>query len=1478
VTISTSLSAGNTILQLIPQAPLQPNTVYTLTIAGVKDPAGNTVATVADSFTTGPSYDITSAVAVNIDPPSNATVGTNVAPKMVFNKPINPIYANNSYFQLYLNDNSQWIPLTVTLSANGLEVTLTPQEALLPNTEYRYYAGSGLQDENGNGVNGGPWYFYTGSGAVTSPLTVTSVSPANAATGIPLNAQVIVMLSAPIDPTSVTQNSIQLKNGVTPVAGTVSVVNAQEITFAPTSALAASTLYTVNISGFKDANGNAVTPYSSSFTTGTLASTGGLSFTGSNIGSGTTVTNPKQQIVLTFSQALDPATVNNNTLEVMVGWNSNAGLPGAYAVGTGANANQVTFTPTYPYPSGAQIYVGECGGPTDILGDVFQNGNCWSQQLLYFYAPTTTVGDPTSLLVLSVSPANGATNVRHDQPISVTFNNPINSSSANSNYNVQLYAGQSLQSNSFTFSADGRTISFYNVYPTDNGTTYTIAIQAGGVTDEWGNSLAAPFTSTFTTASNPATGNGSVQSTNPGNTTGVPTNNLLTLYMNRPVNASTVSSSSITVTVNGVTYPGTTAVIGGGYEIQYTPTTAFPNSAAVQWWFAGNVQDVYGDLFNGTSGYFYTAGAPPNPTTAQPTIVAVSPASGSNAMPANGQIDIEFSQPIDPATLVNSNLYVNGWSPSGTTIGLEPGSANTVRVTLNTQWNPTTWYYICLNSSVKGVNGVAIPGSCWSTYFETKSSTTSDTTSGTVKIGPPNGSPNVGTNAYIRLQFSKPVDITTINSTNVAITTSGNPIPGSFSYSYSGSDVYGVNFSPVNPLPPSSPILVNVSGVLDYAGNTFTAANATFTTAATPDYSSPSVSLDFSNTPSGIATNASFTCHYSEAMDPSSVTSSNTFVYSYVNSANIPVSYTWSTDLTSVTMTPVTPLFANSEYYYACYSAIDLTGNSQNNANAWFYTGSGPSSQGPTLLYANPPNGMTNVPVDTNQGPWNSSSLTLLFNEPVASDSLGQITLTPNGGSPMPIGTSVEYGNTIVSVTLPWALTPNTQYTYNITGVTDLNGNAITPVTTTFTTGTRFDFSQPTVASTVPANGGAISGVPASVSLTFSEAIDPVLLNTSNVYLQTHNTQTNVPTTLSLSSDYKTVTLTPLVPLAESTIYDIAIYGNNFWPYDIAGNNFSTTGYVSYNNGYVFSTFTTGTTPAVNGVCGSANGGSFSAPPITNLCSTGTASGLTNVAGALAWSCGGQYGGTAASCSATVTPAHACYAQPSGLVSWWKGDDDATDHMGNNNGTLENGAGFALGALNDAFSFNGSNQYVLVGQPVPADLQIQNNLTLSAWINPTAYPTDNGSGALGLIVGSQHDGSPFSGATIFFDGRTSPDSVTGAPPGHIHFNIGDSSGNGHATNTLTQVPLNQWTLVTAVASANNAFQIYYNGVLQPSGTTQSVWNGTVEYTGSWFAIGQEVNDNRPFTGLLDEVQVYNTALTAAQVQGIYNAGNAGVCP
>ncbi|MGC2637763.1 MAG: Ig-like domain-containing protein [Acidobacteriaceae bacterium] len=1249
------LGSGNTVLQLVPATPLAPGTPYTMTVAGVKDPAGNVVATISNSFTTGGTYDSNGPSVVSYDPPNYGSVGTNVIPKLIFNKPLNPLTVSNSTFRMYLNDTGQWIPLTVTPSANGLEVTLTPQVPLLPGTEYHYQACCGYQDMDGNNGNGADLYFYTSSGAVSAGPTVAAVSPVNGATGIPLNADVLVSTSEPIDVTSWNQNSVQLLNGSTPVPGFLTQNSSQMFTFVPTAGtsspagtflgcfadngnrvlgfnaynnnfntvegcvaacgsggyryagvqsgsqcfcgsgnystygtssactntctgnsgetcggnyandvytaqaeatpanLAPSTAYTVSVSGLKDDSGYVMTPFTSSFTTGTAASAPGLSLVSTNIPYNATNVSPTTSLVLTFSQILDPATVNSSTLEVMNTWNSNEGIAGTYTV----NGDQVTFVPLTPFPAGANITVGECGGPEDALGELFYVGACWQQELMDF---TVSTGSPdtTAPTVVSVSPTAGATNVPHDISVSVTFSKSMNPGSGGGN-NTELFAGQDPQDiGSVNWSTDHTTMTF-NVGALYNGTTYTIVLPAGGLKDMSGNALANTFTSTFTTDVNPATGNGSVISTSPGNNaSGVPTNSLVTLYLNRQADATTVPGN-LTVTVNGAVWAGNAAAAAGGYEIQFTPTTAFPAGAVVQWFFS-NVYDVYGDVFNGTSGTFYIAPTV-NTSTEQPQIIAVSPAYNAGNVPLNAYVDLEYNVPVAASSIAGNVYFTNSLA-----VTISQPAPNIVRLTPTSALAASTTYAVCANSSVMGTNSVAALSDCYATYFTTGTAT--DSTSGTITVGPPNSSLNVGTNAYIRFLFSKPVDPTSFPSATINIKTGSTAIPGTWTYNYTNSAIVGANFFPTNPLPPSKAITVAVSGLKDYVGDTFASISKAFTTGPTPDISNASVNYDFSYGQTGISTNATFTCRYTEPMDPSSITPSGTFVYSYSANAQIPFTYTFSPDMMSVTMTPTSALAANSEFNYTCNSAIDLTGNAQTNGGTdVFYTGSGPVSGGPTLLQANPPNNTSGLALNTSTGPWGSTSLGLLFNEAIAPNSLGNLTLSTTAGT-VPINAFLEDGNSIVVVQLGEALQPGVTYTYNVTGLTDLNGNAITPVTSTFTTGNTVNWTQPTVTSALPANGATgVVDSGATISVTFSEPLDPVLIDSSHIYLRTHNTSTTVPTTFTISSDYKTITLTPTASLTAATIYDLVTSSPNWYMTDYNGNAYTSTG--------VISTFTT---------------------------------------------------------------------------------------------------------------------------------------------------------------------------------------------------------------------------------------------------------------------------------------------------------------
>jgi hypothetical protein len=129
-------------------------------------------------------------------------------------------------------------------------------------------SGSGSGSSSGSGSG-------SGNTSDTTAPTVSSVIPANAATGIALNASVRATFSEALDSSTVTSTTFTLAHGTTSVSGTVTYSGTTAI-FHPTNNLAASTTYVAKITtGVKDSSGNALASnYSWSFTTGTTIAAG----------------------------------------------------------------------------------------------------------------------------------------------------------------------------------------------------------------------------------------------------------------------------------------------------------------------------------------------------------------------------------------------------------------------------------------------------------------------------------------------------------------------------------------------------------------------------------------------------------------------------------------------------------------------------------------------------------------------------------------------------------------------------------------------------------------------------------------------------------------------------------------------------------------------------------------------------------------------------------------------------------------------------------------------------------------------------------------------------------------------------------------------------------------------------------------------------------------------------------------------------
>jgi len=213
-----------------------------------------------------------------------------------------------------------------------------------------------------------------------------------------------------------------------------------------------------------------------------------------------------------------------------------------------------------------------------------------------------------------------------------------------------------------------------------------------------------------------------------------------------------------------------------------------------------------------------------------------------------------------------------------------------------------------------------------------------------------------------------------------------------------------------------------------------------------------------------------------------------------------------------------------------------------------------------------------------------------------------------------------------------------------------------------------------------------------------------------------------------------------------------------------------------------------------------------------------------------------------------------CAPLPNGAVAWWPGNGTFNDIVGGHTGQPYGGTGFARGEVGQAVSFlveDLSYDHVRV-DPAP-DLVMSNAMTMAAWIYSVRdwpYPQ---------VVISKEGEYQF--------GRF--------PDGTIRWAFGNDPGFNWV-NTGYVVPLNTWTHV-AVTFDNGAVKTYANGALVHTFAGSGAIGDANASMNDLFIGGRQAVDLNWFKGNLDEVQIFNRALTPAEVSAIVNAGSLGIC-
>ncbi len=211
-------------------------------------------------------------------------------------------------------------------------------------------------------------------------------------------------------------------------------------------------------------------------------------------------------------------------------------------------------------------------------------------------------------------------------------------------------------------------------------------------------------------------------------------------------------------------------------------------------------------------------------------------------------------------------------------------------------------------------------------------------------------------------------------------------------------------------------------------------------------------------------------------------------------------------------------------------------------------------------------------------------------------------------------------------------------------------------------------------------------------------------------------------------------------------------------------------------------------------------------------------------------------------------------AAPSGLVSWWKAEGNAADVMGLNSGTLGEVVGFLPGQVGQAFSFGGQG-YVEVA---PSSSLQTGKVSALAWVRHLGVPGhDNyvlAQGGQGCVAASYALYTGLGNLTFYIsDGSTyieSPDSGPGVWDGNWHLVAGTYDGQ--------------------------SVRLYVDGIQAGTETPSTLGiNYGLQY--EQFNIGAYRGTcELRFNGDIDEVQIFNRALSAAEIAGAFNSLTATV--
>ncbi len=548
--------------------------------------------------------------------------------------------------------------------------------------------------------------------------------------------------------------------------------------------------------------------------------------------------------------------------------------------------------------------------------------------------------------VVSTVPANGATNVAVNTPISATFSMAMKAATITASTFTVTGPGGAI-AGAVTYS--GSTATFTPTAALAYATSYTGTITTGAM-NAGGTPLMTNDVWTFTTITPPPV----VTETVPVNAaTGVPISQALSVTFNEAVQCSMLASLAATFVVTG---PGGAAVAGTvsctGSVATFTPTADLAVNTVYTATITTGAQSLAGTpLANNYVWTFRTL-----PATTPPTVISTVPANGATAVAINHALSATFSVAMNSATIDATTFTLTatgGAAVTGVVTYVAAGSVATF--TPAAALASSTAYTATITTGAMDLEGTALASTyTWNFTTAAASSGAPPTVNSTIPLI---GATGIPLNQIVVATFNQAMNPATISSSTFTLTGPGTTaVSGLVAYAAVGDTL---TFTPTANLAPSTLFTATITTGAQSLAGTALASNYvwTFTTGTTTATTAPEiVSTVPANAATDVPLNQAISATFTEAINPLTIT---TATFQLTGPGGTAIAGTVSYDAINfiATFTPTVPLTASSIYIATITDGVtDLTGNplgATGAPNPWSFTTGTASVTPPIVLGPN---------------------------------------------------------------------------------------------------------------------------------------------------------------------------------------------------------------------------------------------------------------------------------------------------------------------------------------------------------------------------------------------------------------------------------------------------------------------------------------------------------------------------------------------